>query len=340
VFLVLPSTGPLKTEADRAGIKNAIVQFPYPSRRPAKAMEFLLTIGKAAKNIRALQQEFSPDIVHYNTGACLAPALALRKSKSQRVWHLRERVPGIMLMEKIFGKWSDAVIANCQHTAEGYPRLLQNNRISVIHNGINQLEISRASAEAVRAKHGWSAEVPLLLFAGNLQPHKDPEAMIKLALNLRRGTDKFHICILGDGPQEGSLRRQISANKLESMVTMPGFVPNATDYVAAADTVVIPSRVEPFPRIGLEAMSLSKPIIASNVGGMAEQTIDGKTGILVTAGDDVAFASAASKLLQDKNLRVSLGEEAHRRFQQNFGSKTYCGGVTGLFESLLSEPVE
>jgi D-inositol-3-phosphate glycosyltransferase len=81
-------------------------------------------------------------------------------------------------------------------------------------------------------------------------------------------------------------------------------------YYNAATFVVMPSRYESFGMVALEAMACGRPVIASEVGGLAYLVRDGETGFHVPEGDPVALASAIARLLQDERLRERLGRQA------------------------------
>jgi len=81
------------------------------------------------------------------------------------------------------------------------------------------------------------------------------------------------------------------------------------------DVFVHPSWAESFPYVILEAMSLARPIVASDVGGIGEALVQGESGLLTPARDERALARALAELLDDPARARSLGEEALRRSQ-------------------------
>ena len=80
--------------------------------------------------------------------------------------------------------------------------------------------------------------------------------------------------------------------------------------------VIMPSHYESFGMVALEAMACGKPVIASEVGGLAHLVRDGVTGLHVPNGDPVKLAKAIAQLAQDHELRERMGRAAHLYAQQ------------------------
>lgn len=321
--LVLPAAGELAVAAAAEGVPLEIRSYPYPSTRPGRALTFLRQLHPAAEGIRQLVREVAPDLVHFNTGACIAPAWALRHEPLPRIWHLRETVPMRPLLANWIVAWSDAVIANCRDTAQSWPGITRRRPIDIVYNG---LDIRRPDEDVIaRTRTQWAGpDQPLVVFAGQLRPHKDPMAVIEVASRLAGGEIKARFLILGDGPLRRTLQREIIRRGCEGIVTLAGFRPDAIHAIAAADVVFIPSRIEPFPRVGLEAMALQRCILASRSGGITEQIIDGESGLLADAGDYDTLAACLQRLLADASLRAQLAQGARRRFEEHFTLRAYA----------------
>jgi len=104
----------------------------------------------------------------------------------------------------------------------------------------------------------------------------------------------------------------------------------------AADVYIHAARVDTFPTSILEALACETPVVATAVGGIPEQIIDGKTGRLTPAGDAEAMAQAVASLLEDDQLRRALGAKAGQQARQHFGRDRMIGDYLGWFAEILN----
>jgi D-inositol-3-phosphate glycosyltransferase len=106
-------------------------------------------------------------------------------------------------------------------------------------------------------------------------------------------------------------------------------------FLAEADLVVMPSRIESFGLVALEAAQMARPIVASAVDGLPEVIDDGQTGLLVPPDDPAALAQAIAALLDDPQRARALGAAARRRAETLFAWDRYVGSHERLFETML-----
>ena len=91
------------------------------------------------------------------------------------------------------------------------------------------------------------------------------------------------------------------------------------DLYSRSDICVAPSLwAEPFGMVAVEAMASGRPVVASNVGGLADSVVNGETGFLVPAGDPEALAEKLRALLDDADLRIEIGRRGRARVEDNF----------------------
>lgn len=104
-------------------------------------------------------------------------------------------------------------------------------------------------------------------------------------------------------------------------VELAGEVPDPGRHMAAFDVMTLPSRDDPFPLVVVEAMLLGKPVVAFDVGGVAEQL--GGTGVLVPPNDVMAFSDAVCRLVADRSARRRLGDAARSRAFDTFSVEAF-----------------
>jgi glycosyltransferase involved in cell wall biosynthesis len=116
-------------------------------------------------------------------------------------------------------------------------------------------------------------------------------------------------------------------------VRFPGWRPDAAAVMSVFDVFALPSLNEGMGRVLVEAMALSKPIIASRIGGITDLVVHGKNGLLVPPRDANAIAEAILVLLDDEPMRKALGGEG-RRMAEGFSAEGMTEKINALYEQL------
>jgi glycosyltransferase involved in cell wall biosynthesis len=126
---------------------------------------------------------------------------------------------------------------------------------------------------------------------------------------------RFHVVIIGRGPDEERLRQLAADLRISESVSFLGSVPNENlcDYLADADVYVFPSLTEGWPKSVFESMVMGKPIVASKIAGIAEVLEDGKSAILFEPSNPKDLAAKILKASDDKELASRLGENARSK---------------------------
>ena len=135
----------------------------------------------------------------------------------------------------------------------------------------------------------------------------------------------------GEGPERERLEQLAEG----SGVTLLGVRRDVLELIRAADAVCLPSEAEALPMSILEAMALERPVVATDVGGTAEQVVDGETGHLVPAGDADALRRALLALAADPARARELGAAGRRRQRERFSGEAMVDGYMRAFEEAL-----
>ncbi len=155
----------------------------------------------------------------------------------------------------------------------------------------------------------------------------------KLVLSERKNTI---FIIGGEGPlreRYESLKRRIG---ISDGVIFTGRIPKelAPLYYAASDIVVMPSLQEAWGLVATEAMACGKPVVATNVGGLPDQVVDGFNGFLVPPGDPKALADRILYLLDNPSEARRMGLNGRRLAVERFSIEKRVDGILELYESL------
>ncbi len=159
------------------------------------------------------------------------------------------------------------------------------------------------SAEQVRAELGLSAGRALVVCVARLHPQKGLDVLVEATTRL---TPAPLVAVAGDGPLRVELQAHIDNTKAQ--VRLLGRRGDVADLLAAADLVVLPSRWEARPLVAQEAMTLGRPLVATDVGGVAD--LVGAGARLVPPGDAEALAAVMAELLASPPDRAELSARA------------------------------
>jgi glycosyltransferase involved in cell wall biosynthesis len=147
-----------------------------------------------------------------------------------------------------------------------------------------------------------------------LSKEKGIDILILAFAEVHKAISNAHLLIVGDGNQLVELQSLAQNLGIGDAITWTGRLrwEDAMGCLGRMDVVVVPSRFEGFGLTAIEAMTCGKPVVASNVDGLAEIISDGENGVLIPSEDVSAFASALSELLNDKERRQTIGMAARR----------------------------
>jgi starch synthase (maltosyl-transferring) len=213
---------------------------------------------------------------------------------------------------------------------------LRREKLVVITNGI---DVSRfASAEPIaRGRLGLPPERRFLLYAGRLDPQKQPDWLLEQMPAVFGRLPNHDLVIAGDGPMRETLRKIVAERGIAERVHFVGWQMDMPRLLASADVVVLTSRWEGMPNILLEAMASAKPIVTTDVHGARELLGENSQGQITPAGNATAFVEALVRIASDAALACQVGKENRRRAATNFSIDHMIMSYVSLYESLLAK---
>jgi glycosyltransferase involved in cell wall biosynthesis len=194
------------------------------------------------------------------------------------------------------------------------------DRIRVVPQCIDTGRILRSAGPETAGEPERIASEATVLYAGRLDPDKGAQELIDAAEDASREVP-IRLQVVGNGSLEKSVRERsmdrTSPNlRIESM---PSVGPaRLFPMMRSADIIAIPSWVEAFGMVALEAMTLGTPIVATRFGGIAEVIRNGQDGLLVNPFNRKEFATALVTLALDTRLRHRLAASARARVKETF----------------------
>lgn len=183
-------------------------------------------------------------------------------------------------------------------------------RVVAVPNAVDTERFRPGDGSALRAQLGVSPGAVLVVTVGRLSPEKGHEHLVR-AVGSQRDRSGIRLVLVGDGPERARLEQLVADQRLTGAVTFAGWRDDVAEFYHAADIIALPSLMEGLPNAMLEAMACGKPVVATDVGGVAEAL--GDTGLVVPPGNTAAFAQALTRLVDDPGLARALGERARDR---------------------------
>jgi len=210
------------------------------------------------------------------------------------------------------------------------------DRLVTIHNAIDEgLLVARADGGKIRNEFGIDPEDFLIGTAGRMVPVKGYDILLKAARIIVDKNPRVKFLLAGDGPLKLELEKMAENMGLAEDVKFVGFRDDIIDFLDSLDIFIMTSYHEGIPVVLLEAMALSRPIVATGVGGILEVIEDGKSGILATPSDHVGFAEKCLGLMSEEDLRKSLGQGAKERIKTDFSSAVQKEKIHKLYHQLM-----
>ena len=207
----------------------------------------------------------------------------------------------------------------------------------VIYNGIDdtpydKLAPQRDSLRArLRGSIGAPPDAPVITLVGELNERKQQRVVIEAAPNLLERFPNARILFVGDGDDRAALEAAVRERGLHASIIFTGFRADVPEMLMGSDVLLLPSRVEGFGYVLVEAMAAGIPCVASNVSSIPEIVQDGVTGILHAVGDSGAMAEAIIAILSDRARARAMGEAGARIAREKFTFRRMLDEVEHVF---------
>jgi glycosyltransferase involved in cell wall biosynthesis len=271
--------------------------------------------------------KLKPDIVHTHTSKAgvlgrIASKIFSPRSKIVHTYHghllhgyfSRIATMGLVLTEKSLARISDVLVAmgsevkeNLLHAKIGYEK-----QYKVALPGVRVKKPSPLNLEVNNFRNEHKDKI-VFTFVGRLSPIKRCDRIIQLAKSADLRSSNIHFLIIGDG----ELRGNLESDSQGLPITFVGWQSNPEEWLAISDAAILLSDNEAVPLAMIEAGLAGLPVIATNVGSMADVVIDGVNGYLVDTSE-TAIVSGINTLANSPELRKAMGSKGREIALNNF----------------------
>ncbi len=213
-------------------------------------------------------------------------------------------------------------------------------KVDVIPNAVDISKYdSKVERLAVRRRFGVGDHEKLVLYVGRLVPQKGVEYLIRAMPRISWRFPEAKFVIVGEGWMRGNLEWLTDQSGQRWRTNFTGFISDA-DLVAltkSADVMVVPSIYEPFGIVALEGMAAGVPVVASQVGGLAEVVEHDKTGVWVYPRSPNSIAWGVERVLSDSGYRDWLVKNGYETVRNRFSWDVIAKQTVEVYKRVLGE---
>lgn len=341
ITVVLPRDSALKTRIAALGIP--VIETEHGRDRSFER--------GATAEFRRIFREAKPDIVHTHSSfsaklAAWQVGIGARIYTRHSVFPPPRKLttfPGKQISGLVNNTLSTHIIAVAQAAADNLTDTgVDPRKIEVIVNGVEPMVPPTAEARrALRASLGFADEHFVVGMSARLEAVKGHRYLLDAAARLAEAEPEMRVLIIGTGACEAELKAQAEQLGIADRVCFAGFVTGVADYVGSMDLVVNCSFGTEATSLALaEAMSLSRPIVATTYGGNPYMVEDGVNGYLVPIKDAEALAEAILRVRRDPAQYAALCRGARVRYEERFTAAAMTRRMEALYRRAVGKKGE
>jgi len=293
---------------------------------------------RAVRECASLIRSLGPDLVHVHTskaGVIGRAAAWLADTPSVFTAHTWCFAEGTSWKWKLvgvpcerFAGWMSSAIVNVSDANRNLAlehRIGHPDRVLRIWNGISDTEH--------RARPGMPGP-PKITMVARFASQKDHALLLQAVSSIDQ---PLEVLFVGDGPTCPPLRAEAERLGISDRVRFLGERKDVAEILAASHIFALPTKWEGFPLSILEGMRAGLPVLASDVGGIAEAVVDGETGFLAPAGDLPAFRARLLSLVESPAVRRRMGEAGRARYEEHFTAQVMLRQTLEVYRRAVSE---
>ena len=247
----------------------------------------------------------------------------LTRSANTKTWRMQNWVIAV----------SNEVLASIEQSE------LNSVPVRVIQNGVNVNSFSKDRSNGIRVRKRWGipAHAPVVGTIAVFTVKKKLDDWLRGACEVHEEHPEVHFLIVGDGPLRSELESLAVSLGIGKIVRFVGLQEDVKPYLAAMDVYLMSSQFEGLPIALLEAMAMELPVVVTAVGGIPEVVREGKTGFLVPTGRPKELAKLVRKLLEDADMRQSMGQAGRKLVVENFNMERMVRELEEVYLNVLQE---
>jgi glycosyltransferase involved in cell wall biosynthesis len=308
---------------------------------------------QAIRTLRALFRDMRPTVVHtHQSKAGIIGRCAARLSRVPVIVHGVHIVPfaSVGRMQKLVYLAAERAVAGCTdafiNVSEGTRQLYLQHAVGrperhfVAHSGFDIERFQDATwPEDWRALCGVQEAVdkpPIILMLAALEPRKRHIEFIESFERITQKVPDVRLLLAGEGPMRQAIEATIARLGLQTHIRLLGFSSVPEQLISLADMTVLTSTREGLPRVIVQSLAGGKPVVTTQLPGVAELITDGSNGLITPAEDLGCTANAVAELLLDVERLRLMQAGARQTDVSSWGMGAMCNTISGIYQQLVS----
>lgn len=302
---------------------------------------------RAGWRLARVLRDLKPDVIHaHDPHAVAMAAIALSMGAPEPCPPLvAGRRVDFRMKQNAFSRWKYRHVTCFVCASNAIRQILitdglPSEQVVTVYEGISLPHVAAAPPAKLHEELWLPHGAPLVGNIAALVPHKGQRHLIDAVLLVLREVPEAHFVIVGEGELQSALERQVKHLHLERHVHLLGFRPDPLSVLKGLDLFVMSSVTEGLGTSVLDAMAVSRPVVATRAGGLPEIVQDGRTGFLVPIRDPRAMADAIVHLLNDPALRARFGDAARARVEAQFTAERMVEETLAVYRKVVKQASE
>jgi glycosyltransferase involved in cell wall biosynthesis len=238
-------------------------------------------------------------------------------------------------LDKAILPFFDVVIAVSSPIAE-IVRKKGAKHVELIHNAIDETAW-RPEAACLDFVQELPDAIKSVAFVGRISKEKGPLDFVKIAAKVLESIPECRFAVAGDGPLLKEMQIMVSDMDMKANFIFLGQLPpeRTKNLYRRVTLVLSPSHTEGLPNTLLEACAMQKPVVATDVGGVASLIENGDNGFLFSQGDIEGMAKAVIRILKNDDLAIKLGLRGRQKICEAFSFEKRVQRIQKIYTALI-----
>ncbi|RKY33041.1 MAG: hypothetical protein DRP74_01220 [Candidatus Omnitrophota bacterium] len=330
---IASSGGRLTEEFQNSGIKF----IPIPIRTKSE-LSFKILIS-FFKLLRIIKEE-KIEILHANTRVTQVLSCLLSKILHIPYVSTCHGFFKTRLSRRLWPCWGRTVIAISEEVKHHLVRdfKLKEQEIKVVRHGI---DLSKYCSPSTEYREETKKELgldkgPVIGIIARLSQEKGHIYLIRAVKKAKEQVNNIRLIIIGEGRMREKLLTEVNSLGLEDSVIFFPSVFDTRKFLSVMDVFVLPSLKEGLGLSLMEAMTMSVPVIGTDIGGIKDLLMNQENGLMVKPGDSFALSQAILKIISDRTKAESLAKKAKQFIEKNFTKEKMIVSTEEVYSGCLN----